>query len=319
VSLDPDFKILAEMAERYRNWGKWGPDDQVGTVNYITPDKVRQSARLVQKGEIFSLAIPMDGNGPQSGTMRRHNPMCFMLRDGRDTVAGVDPTGMPQGYGAADDVLMTPTHAATHWDGLGHIHWDGKMWNGYDSSLVSSFGAEKNGVENYNGRIASRGVLLDVARAKGVPWLEIGYPITSEDLEEAAHLAKVEVQTGDIVLIRTGHITYCRDQKSWGSYAMGDAAGLSLWTCEWIQERQVAGVATDTWGVEVRPNELKWVRQPWHHVVLPNMGLLVGEIFELAALAEACAADGVYEFQLVSASLPITGGVGSPTGPIAIK
>jgi|GEM_PF-2765980 len=113
-----DFEILKGLCEKYRNWGKWGPDDQIGTLNYITPEKVVQAAKLVQKGKVFSLSIPFDGNGPQNGGIRRFNPMGFMLRDGRDTLSG-SVMGSPQNYGGADDVVMLPTHAATHWDAPG--------------------------------------------------------------------------------------------------------------------------------------------------------------------------------------------------------
>ncbi len=314
----PDFQILKELCEKYRNWGKWGPNDQIGTLNYITPDKIVQAAKLVRKGRVFSLAIPFDQNGPQSGTFRRFNPMVFMLRDGRDTIGG-EIFGSPQNYANADDVIMMPTHGPTHWDALAHVFWDGQMWNGYDAGLVTSFGAQKNGIESYREKIVTRGVLLDVARAKGVKYLEIGYAITEEDLDAAAAMAGVDVTTGDIVLVRTGHIAYCRAQGGWGTYAAGDAPGLSIYTCDWLQRHEVAGVASDTWGVEVRPNELKCLVQPWHKVVLPNMGLLMGEIFDLDALAADCAEDRVHEFQFIAPPMPLTGAVASPVNPLAIK
>ncbi len=318
VEPDRDFEVLKELCEKYRNWGKWGPDDQAGTLNYITPEKIVQAAGLVRKGKVFSLAIPFDGEGPQTGGLRRFNPLLFMLRDGRDTVAG-EIMGSRQGFGNADDVFMMPTHSATHWDALAHVFWDGKMWNGYDAGLVTSFGAQKNGIENFRDRIVTRGVLLDLPRQKGVDYLEDGYAITVADLDAAAGFARVEIQRGDIVLLRTGQIARCRARGNWGTYAAGDAPGLSIWTCEWLQSREVAGVATDTWGVEVRPNELKCLFQPWHKVVLPNMGLLMGEIFDLDALAADCAEDGVYEFQFVAPPMPLTGAVASPVNPLAIK
>ena len=318
MSSDRDFETLKELCEKYRNWGKWGPDDQVGTVNYITPEKVVQAAGLVRRGKVFSLAIPFDGNGPQTGGLRRFNPMSFMMRDGRDTMGGTI-AGAPQYYGGADDMFMMPTHAATHWDAMAHVFWDGKMWNGYDAGLVTSFGAQKNGIQNYRDKIITRGVLLDVARAKGVDYLEIGYAITADDLDEAARHAGIEVQRGDIVIFRTGHINYCRSRGDWGNFAGGDAPGLSLWTVDWIQTHEVAGIASDTWGVEVRPNEIKWVNQPWHKVVIPNMGLLMGEMFDVDDLAADCASDGVYEFQLIAPVLPLTGSVGSPVNPLAVK
>ncbi len=318
MSLDRDYEILKELCEKYRNWGRWGPDDQVGTINFITPEKIIQSGQLIRKGKIFSLAIPFDQAGPQDGSNRRFNPIHFMSRDGRDTMAGT-LMGRPSGYGGADDVFMMPTHAATHWDALSHSYWDGKMWNGYDASRCSSLGTDVNGIETYKDRIVTRGVLLDIPRLKGVDWLEMSYAITSDDLDAAARMANVEVTRGDIVLVRTGFLTLCRNRGSWGSYAGGDAPGMSLWTVGWLYDHEIAAVATDTWGCEVRPNEVKWVHQPWHKVVLPNMGLLMGEMFDLDELAKDCAEDGVYEFQLVAPPLPLTGCVGSPINPYAVK
>jgi kynurenine formamidase len=121
------------------------------------------------------------------------------------------------------------------------------------------------------------------------------------------------------VLIRTGQIAQCRDAGGWGSYAGGAAPGIALDTAPWIHDRELAGVASDTWGLEVLPNETEDVFQPLHIVLIVGMGLLMGEIFDLEALAEDCAADGRYEFLLSAAPLPITGGVGSPVNPVAIK
>jgi len=288
MSAQDEFEALKSLAESCRSWGQWGPEDQVGTLNYITPEKVVQAAGLVRKGKIFSLAIPFDFNGPQGGSKnRRFDVMRFMLRDGSDTL-NKSVMGAPKGFGGADDVMMMPTHAATHWDALAHVFWDGKSWNGYDAGVVTSLGAEKNGIENFRDRIVTRGVLLDIARLKGVECLEGGYAITAEDLEAAGKSTGTEISAGDILLVRTGQIGQCRAQGNWDGYASGDAPGLSLWTCSWLKERKIAGVASDTYGVEVKPNENRWMNQPWHRIVLPNMGLLMGEIFDLEDLAADC-------------------------------
>ena len=309
---------LAETAQRLCNWGKWGPDDQAGTVNYITEEMVRDAATLVRRGKVFSLSIDYGDGGPQKGHLRRFNPMSFMLRDGDDVYAR-DFSGTPQGIGGADDVLFLAAQGATHWDALGHIFYDAKMWNGYDCRRVTSMGAEVNDIANYRDRITGRAVLLDLPRAMGLDWCEPGQGITTEDLRACAERQGVEVRTGDIVLLRFGQIAQCRARGDWGDYAGGDAPGLTFDTLDWIAEREIAGLASDTWGVEVRPNDLSFVGQPWHRVALPQMGLLVGEIFDLDALAEDCAQDGVYEMFFSANPLPIKGSVGGPINPTAIK
>jgi kynurenine formamidase len=309
---------LRAAAEAHRQWGRWGPDDEVGTVNLVGPEHVVAAASLVRRGAVFSLALPFDDTGPQKGHLRRFNPMLFMLRDGDDAVSR-DMLGVPRGIGAADDVVIMATQGGTQWDALGHMFYDGKMWNGYDATLVSSLGAERNDVAAFRDRIVGRAVLLDIPRYLGVDWCEPGRATTGEELDACAAAQGVELRPGDFLLVRFGQIAQCRAAGSWGDYAGGDAPGLAFDTLGWFVEREVAGVATDTWGAEVRPNELAYVNQPWHRVALPSIGLLVGEIFDLETLAADCAADGVYEAFFVACPLPLTGAVGSPINPIAIK
>jgi kynurenine formamidase len=309
---------LREAARRYSNWGRWGPEDQAGTLNFITPELVTAADRLVRRGRVFSLAIPFGQDGPQNGFLRRFNPMGFMLRDGGDTCAAAAP-GVPEGVGGSDDVILLPTHSATHWDALSHIHLDFRMWNGVDCRESGSLGARRNDITAYRDRIVGRAVLLDLPRSLGVPWCAPGQAIGPAELDACAAGQGVEVREGDVLLLRFGHIAMCREGGAWGDYAGGDAPGLGLESLGWLFERRVAAVASDTWGVEVRPNEISWVSQPWHRVAIPQMGLCVGEIFDLEELAGDCAADGVHEVFLSASPIPFTGSVGGPINPIAVK
>ena len=250
--------------------------------------------------------------------MNRFNPVHAMLVDGGDWAAGARP--FANGIGGADDLITMPLQCATHWDALSHIFDHGKMWNGYSAEKVTSSGAACNGIERTADKLVSRGVLLDIARFKGVEVLADGYAISEQDL-----LGCIEAQgetshagMGDIVLLRTGQLGRARS-TGWGTYAGGDAPGLSFWTLDWIYRAQIAAIASDTWGVEVRPNEFAGAFQPFHQVALPNTGLTLGEMFVLDALAADCASDGTYEFLLVAAPLPFTGAVGAPVNPQAIK
>ncbi|MGH7862650.1 MAG: cyclase family protein [Candidatus Dormibacteraceae bacterium] len=309
---------LRAAAQRLSNWGRWGDNDQAGTLNHIGPEMVAAAAGLVRRGRVFSLAIPFGDKGPQTGHLGRFNPIRFMLRDGDDTFAREMP-GVPRGIGAADDVIMLPTHGATHWDALAHMFFDDQMWNGYDCRLVSSMGAEKNDISSYRDRIVGRGVLLDLPRHLGREYCRPGESISSRLLTECAQHQGVSVGAGDLVLVRTGQLAMCRTAGSWGDFAGGDAPGLDFDSLDWIHSSEIAGVATDTWGVEVRPNEFHYANQPWHRVAIPMIGLLVGEMFDLEELAADCAADGVYEVFFSACPAPVTGSVGGPVNPIAIK
>jgi kynurenine formamidase len=302
---------ITETATRLRNWDRWGPDDQAGTLNFVTPEHIVAAARLVRQGKVFALAIPFDSRGPQRGG-GRFNPVHTMAFDGGDTLS------LPHGIGFSDDHVFMPLQCATQWDALSHAFDNGKMWNGYAATDVTSFGARKNGIERVRDRFVGRGVLVDMPRFKGVPHLDTGYAITADDLDGCLAHQRVDVGRGDFLLVRTGQMGYCR-QHGWGEYAGGDAPGLSFYTADWLHQRELAAVATDTWGAEVRPNELPGSFQPLHQVVLPNIGLHLGEIFDLEALANDCAGDGCYEFLFVAPPLPITGAVGSPINPYAIK
>jgi kynurenine formamidase len=232
----------------------------------------------------------------------------------------------PHGIGAADDVIMMPMQCATHWDGLGHIFDNGTAWNGREASgVVDASGDTVTGIERVTHAFASRGVLLDVARAVGDGELEDGFAITVEHLEAtiAAQGESARVGRGDLLLVRTGRLARARRDlaagRGWGDYAGGAAPGLSFTTADWLHGTEIAGIATDTWGFEVRPNEFDVAFQPLHQVAIPHIGLFLGEMWDLDALADDCAADGVWDFLLTAAPLPVTGAVGAPVNPIAVK
>ncbi len=312
-----DIAHLRATAEKCRNWGKWGPDDEAGTLNYITPKAIVAAAGLIRKGKSFALGLNFDRYGPQRGLWgNRFNPIHTMLATGTDAVAGNQDAN---GLRYADDMVSLPLQCGTQWDALGHIFYDDKMWNGYDARLVDSDGAQKNGIHKVRDRMVGRGVLLDVARHHGVDFFEDGTAITNDDLNACAEAQGVEIRRGDFVIVRTGQMEDRLANGEWGGYAGGDAPGLAFETAEWIHEKEIAAICTDTWGCEVRPNETDDASQPWHWVVIPMIGITMGEIFYLKDLANDCADDKVYEFFFCGPPLPITKAVGSPINPMAIK
>ena len=309
---------IHEAAEKLSNWGRWGKDDQIGTLNNVTPDDVINAGKLIRKGKVFALGLSLK-EPIQSGLFGgRWNPIHTMLATGTDAVAGNQDEPYPY-LRYADDAINMPCQASTQWDALCHIFLDDKMYNGYDARLVDARGAKKLGIEHVRDKMVGRGVLLDVARFKGVDSLDDGYAMTIADLNDTAAAQGVEIRKGDFVIVRTGHQERCLAKKDWSGYAGGAAPGFAFETCYWIRENDIAAICSDTWGCEVRPNETDEANQPWHWVVIPAIGISMGEIFYLKELAEDCAADKVYEFFFSAPPLHLPGGAGSPINPQAVK
>src|SRR4029079_19105179 len=197
---------MKSAAEKYKNWGKWGPNDEIGTLNYTSAEDIVAATRLVKKGKVISLALNFDHLGPQGAkskypSMGRTNPIHTMLRTGTDAWSGVLDK---RGIRAADDMVTMPLQCGTQWDGLGHVFYENYMWNGYDCREVTTAGAQKCGIEKTKNKMVGRGVFLDVARAKGKKWLDDGYAITVADLEETARKQSVTGKRGDHGIRCTG-------------------------------------------------------------------------------------------------------------------
>lgn len=309
---------IYEAAEKLSNWGRWGADDQIGTLNNVSPEDVVNAGKLIRKGKTFALGLSLK-EPIQSGLFGgRWNPIHTMLATGTDAAAGNQDVPAPY-LRYADDAINMPCQASTQWDALCHIFLDDKMYNGYDARLVDARGAKKLGIEHVRDKMVGRGVLLDVARFKGVDSLDDGYAITIADLKDTAAAQKVEIRKGDFVIVRTGHQERCLAKGDWSGYAGGGAPGFAFETCYWIRETDIAAICSDTWGCEVRPNETDEANQPWHWVVIPAIGISMGEIFYVKELAADCVADGVYEFFFCAPPMHLPGGAGSPINPQAIK
>ncbi len=309
--------LVDELCLRYRNWGRWGAEDQKGTLNFVTPEVLKYAATMIRSGRVISCAVPFDSNGPQSGGFGgRTNPVHSMLQDGGDIALGAQDHLPVLRY--TDDAVSMPLQCSTQWDALAHIFYRGQMYNGHGLEHVTSTGATINGIEKIADGVVGRGILLDVPRHRGVDWLEAGQAIDDTELAECAEAQGVEVRSGDIVLIRTGQIAQVRSDGAWGQYDGGPAPGLGVAAAHWFAANEVAAFATDTWGTEVLPNDTPGVFQPLHLILLVNAGMTIGEIFDLEPLAAACAEEGRYEFFFSAPPLPITGAVGSPVNPLAI-
>ena len=319
-------------AERVRNWGRWGDEDELGTLNLITSQKLVEAGALVRQGKLFALGADFDAQGPQGATAPfRTNPIHLMTIDGGDAAAYAD-TVRGWGHESAefigrlfdngpmrfnDDYVIMPLQAATQWDALSHVYYDDQLYNGFPASTVTSFGATRCSIDKVDVKgVTSRGVLLDVARHRGAEIADPATPITPAELETIASKQDVELGTGDILVVRTGWYGAFHQRPRNRSVR---TAGLS-WTCaEWMHGLGIAAVAADNVAVEHGAPEVEGAFLPLHMLCLRDMGMMLGEIWDLDALAADCADDGVYEFLLTAPPLRVTGAVGSPLNPIALK
>ena len=310
MALPPELQALAAEVS---NWGRWGDEDELGTLNLIDAAAVARGVAAARTGARLPLAIRLDANGPQLGNVPgRTNPLHTMVAINQTY------TGDPTDACFNDDTISMGLQAATHWDALAHVAYDGLLYNGFPvSSVTADRCATRCGIHKVTS-LVSRAILLDVARAKGVDMLELGYPITEADLEAAVEQASIRPEPGDVVLVRTGKMRLfkARDRQA---YTLGDTPGLTVGTIPWLRRHDVAAVAADTFTMEVYPGEDPAVLFPVHMIQLRDMGLTQGQNFDLEALGEHCAADGVYEMLLVANPEPVTGGTGAPTAPVAIK
>jgi len=303
------------IAEKVSNWGRWGADDERGTLNLITPEVVRRANACVRRGEVFSLGLSLGAEGPQTGTVvGRFNPQHYMTAIG--TLIGEDP----RGFCYSDDVLSLPLQTATQWDSLAHVHYDGKLYNGFEAaSTLSASGTTKNGIDKLaTGGIVSRGVLVDVARHRKTERVPPGSVITPEEIDDALAAQNVSLLPGDILVLRTGHLSVFKHDGDRETY-LWQGPGIGLQAVEWLRRHDLAAVCSDTTAVEVMPCEDPALLYPVHLLCIRDMGMPFGEMFDLDELAADCAADGCWEFLLCAPPLKVTGGIGSPVNPIAIK
>ncbi|MFJ6697235.1 cyclase family protein [Streptomyces sp. NPDC091272] len=307
MSLPAEFH---DIAKRVNNWGRWGADDERGTLNLITDEVVRAAALTVRSGLRVPLALPLQQDGVQSGMIPgRVNPLHAMVQINQELFG-------PGTVATSDDAVTMGLQAGTHWDALTHVSHSGKIYNGRPAETVTPHGRSAFAGIDKARHVVSRGVLLDVARAHGVDRLPGDHPVTPEDLESAEELAGVRVTAGDVVLVRTGQIqVYLGGDKHGYGYP---SPGLSVRTPEWFHARDVAAVANDTLTFEIFPPEIENLWLPVHALDLVEMGMLQGQNWNLEELSTACAQERRYAFLLSAMPEPFVGGTGTPVAPVAI-
>lgn len=282
------------------NWGRWGPQDQLGALNLITPAMRAAAAGLVRSGRSVGCARPLPtAPGPDNPTPVAHHMI------GTST----------EGYGADYFAVAPHGFATSHIDALCHIFHDGRLYNGYPTEAVTAHGATQLGIHRLAGGVVGRGVLLDVPALRGVAALEPGEPIYPEDLDAASERAGLTVGAGDLLLVRTGRWRWREEHGPWD--ARTRAAGLDASCLEWLHERDVSVLGSD--GVsDVIPSRVADINLPVHSVAIVAMGVHLLDNLDLEALAAACAEEQRWTFLLTVAPLVLTGGTASPANPIAL-
>jgi kynurenine formamidase len=310
-------------ADAPTNWGKWGPDDELGCLNYLDAGQVLRGIRHVRSGEVFTLQIhmgrtesPGDPIWPGRRGMSRKNELDEGTWDSPDAPA------FPGGLHYADDTAEIFLQGSTQYDALGHVWYDGKLWNGYDARTTIDAMDKASVLPIAEKGVVGRGVLVDMARHRGKPWLDKGETFDHTDLEAAAKSQGVEIEPRDILVIRTGWMKYwyeLDDPEKFYDGFVEPGLTYSRELVEWFQRREIPNLVTDTIANEVTADPNSGVALPLHCALMRNLGVTLTEIAWLDDLADACAADDRWSFLYAAAPLKVVHGTGAPVNPIAIR
>jgi kynurenine formamidase len=290
-----------------RSWERWGAEDELGALNLLTAERVAAAARLARSGLVVSLSLPLStSTGPDCPT-----PAEFRITQRHDEDTGSGALGFAKDFVGAD----YHSEGHTHIDALCHVSYEGRLYNGVAAASVTAEGASSEAIDVVKDGLVGRGVLLDVPRLRGVPWLEPGEHVFLEDLEAAEREQGITLDEGDIVLVRTGYPDRLAELGPWDTQAA--KAGLHPTTMPLLAERGIAALGCDG-NNDTAPSTTEGVAFPIHVLALNAMGVLLLDYLQLEDLREACESAGRWEFLFVSAPLRIAGGTGSLVNPLAI-
>lgn len=284
-------------------WRRWGPEDEIGAPNLITPEKVLAALSLPRRGEVFSLAQPISRH--MAVPPHRPGVMHFMGRDGGDYAAGRKATG---GFQFAEDTVVMPLHTGTHIDALCHCWYDDELYNGFAADTVRSNGASRCGIDKLP-PLVSRGLLLDFVQLKGAP-LDDGEPIDTAMLNAALARTGTGLQPGDVVLLRTGWEERHADNAP---RDFNTEPGLDLSAATILAKAGVSAIGADNFAVEVMPFQSKEAF-PVHRCLIRDNGIPLLE----GLILQPFAAAATPEFLFMGAAMPVQGGTGSPITPLAV-
>lgn len=314
------FKELLKDAPK--NWGRWGANDEIGGLNFLTSAEVLRGVRAVKQGKVFTLGIPVAR--PQGDPLypTRAQPIRTMAMDKGMYISGrAQP--MAGGLEYADDVIVMYLQGTTQYDALGHV-WHGEtIYNGYDAKTTIG-GLQKCSIQPIAEHgVIGRGILLDAAKWRGKDSLDAGERITVDDMLDIAKKQNSPIEKHDIILIHTGWLKRYYDQGIEGIFPKGQfnepGLGYSPELAKWFHDMEIPSVGSDTIATEQTNHEESGTSLPLHMALLHYQGVIFNEIDWLYDLAQDCAKDGQYTFLFVGAPLKVVGGAGSPVNPVAIK
>jgi kynurenine formamidase len=314
----PDTAKLLEGLPK--NWGKWGPDDEVGALNYLQAEQVLCGVAAVRQGKTFTLQVQIGHPDGDPMWPARAPSMRLNTQDRGHYLCGKQPL-MTGGAQYSDDVIFMQLQGSTQYDALGHAWYDDQLWNGYDAMSTIGGMAKASVLPIAERGVVGRAVLIDMARHRGKKYLERGETFNHLDLLAAADSQGVSIQKRDILLIRTGSMGafYEYGKAEFFRDLVEPGLTYSRELVDWFNEMEIPNLVTDTIANEVITDPVSGVQIPLHCALMRNLGIAFTEIVLLEDLAADCAADGQWSFLYTAAPLKIVGGSGAPVNPVVIK
>ena len=316
----PDFPSIGGLfRDSVKNWGRWGADDEIGSINFLTPAEAVRGARAVRSGRTFTLSLEILSPRGEPVSAIRPKPQKFMTSDKGFFLNGLIAP-MPGDQEYSDDKIFMYLQGSTQMDALGHVWYDDTLYNGYPASTTIGT-LRKNSIRPIAEHgVAGRGILLDVARYRNVKHLE-NDQITLAELQAVAKHENITIEKHDILLIRTGRMALLYDEGMEAFFGPAGEAGITDEPAmiQFFHEMEFPTFGTDTLASEQTVSSVSGAYLPLHAAMLTNLGVPFMEMLWLDDLAADCAADGQYDFQFVVAPLKVNGGAGSPINPLAIK
>ena len=303
-----------------QNWGKWGPDDEVGSLNYLTPDVIVAAAGSIKSGKVFTLQVKMANPEGDPVWPGRVGAVRTMVIDEGQYIAGKAPH-FQGGAHYADDYMTCFLQGSTQYDALGHVWFDDQIWNGYDSKTTIGGLSKASVMPIAEKGVVGRGILLDMARFRGKEVLDVAETFTHEDLMACAAKQGTEIQKNDVLIIRTGWIAkfYKVSREEFYGNFVEPGLTYSPELVQWFQDMEIPNLVTDTIANEVTMDPNNGVALVLHSALMRNLGVTLTEIADLEQLAADCAEDGRYDFLYVAAPLKVAKAAGTPVNPVVIK